>query len=584
MSKTLSNKMVEVETWQLIPWKKLQRQVFRLQKRIYNAVRKGDLRSAHKLQKLLLKSAAARYLAVRKVTQDNRGKKTAGVDGVKELTDNKRLELAKNLKLDGKSKPVKRILIPKPGTKEKRPLGIPTIEDRAKQALAKSVLEPQWEAKFEANSYGFRPGRNAQDAIAAIYSDIRTFSYYVLDADIEKCFDKINHQELIQKVDTFSSLRRQVKAWLKAGVLSKDGFEKTESGTPQGGVISPLLANIALHGLKEELGKNYPTRYTTIALAEKYGIKQGVNFTPPILYRYADDLVILHKSKKLVEECKEVVNNWLGKIGLNLKESKTRIAHTLGDNEIKGGFDFLGFNIRQYQVKPEHGSKDRSGNPTGFKTLIKPTKEAVKRHSKRIHEVVDSLKNAPQEMVINRLNPIIRGWCNYYSSVVSSRIFSRMDTIVFSILRRWANYRSPVKGGKHNMAKYWSIDTDGTWTFKTDGCNILVRHCNTKINYRIRLKGEKSPYDGDWVYWGTRLTQYSHMSKTFGLLLKRQEAKCVECNHTFTDRDVVEIDHIIPISNRGEDVITNKQLLHAHCHDIKTTRDRTLSDEATSLF
>lgn len=573
MSKTLSNKMVERDDWQLIPWKKLERQVFRLQKRIYNAVKQGDLRSVHKLQKLLLKSAAARYLAVRKVTQDNRGKKTAGVDGVKDLKNNDRLELAKNLKLDGKSKPVKRILIPKPGTKEKRPLGIPTIRDRAKQAIAKLVLEPQWEALFEANSYGFRPGRNPQDAIAAIYSDIRACSYYVLDADIEKCFDKISHQKLLEKANTFPSLRRQIKAWLKAGVVGKDGFENINSGTPQGGVISPLLANIALHGLKEELERVFPNRYTNKELAEKYGVKRDINFPSPILYRYADDLVILHKSKKLIEECQKVVNDWLGEIGLNLKDSKTRIAHTLGDDEIKGGFDFLSFNIRQYKVKPEHGSKDKKGNLNGFKTLIKPTKEAVKRHTRSIHEIVDSMRNAPQKELINRLNPIIRGWCNYYSSVVSSRIFSSIDTVVFSILRKWANYRSPMEGTKGNMAKYWSIDQDGTWTYKTDSLNVLVRHCNTKINYRIRLKGEKSPFDGDWAYWGARLSQYSHMSATFGALLKKQKAKCTECNHTFTDRDVVEIDHIIPTSQGGKDVIINKQLLHGHCHDKKSARE-----------
>lgn len=212
-----------------------------------------------RLQKTLLRSWTAKLLATRRVTQDNQGKKTAGVDGIKNLTPKQRLELIHKLNLTGKSKPTRRVWIPKPGKTEKRPLGIPTMLDRALQALAKLALEPEWEAKFEPNSYGFRPGRSCHDAIQAIFDAIKQKSKYVLDADIAQCFDKINHDKLLQKVNTFPTLSKQIKAWLKSGVIDSRIFERTEYGTPQGGVtLSPLLANIALHGM-ETLVKEYAT-------------------------------------------------------------------------------------------------------------------------------------------------------------------------------------------------------------------------------------------------------------------------------------------------------------------------------------
>ncbi|NEO63391.1 MAG: RNA-directed DNA polymerase [Moorea sp. SIO4G2] len=239
MSNTHNPVMVELNNWNSLKWKSIERAVFKLQKRIYKASQNGERAKARKLQKLLTKSKSARLLAVRKVTQDNRGKKTAGIDGKKSFSPNERLALAQSLELDGKARPVRRIMIPKPGRKEKRPLGIPTMEDRAKQALAKLALEPEWEAQFEPNSYGFRPGRSTKDAIAAIYSDINQNSYYVLDADIEKCFDQIDHEKLLNKVNTYPQMRRQLKAWLKAGALGKEGFIETPAlNTPRGGNLT----------------------------------------------------------------------------------------------------------------------------------------------------------------------------------------------------------------------------------------------------------------------------------------------------------------------------------------------------------
>lgn len=558
--------------WNNINWKQVNRHVFRLQKRIYQASQRGDRYTVAKLQKLLIKSWYGKLLAVRKVTQDNRGRKTAGIDGVSELSLQERVKLADSLSLDGISKPVKRVYIPKPGKNEKRPLGIPTIRERAKQALAKFALEPEWEAKFEENSYGFRPGRSAQDAIAAIYANIRTQDYYVLDADIEKCFDRIDHQVLLDKLSTFPKMRRQIKAWLKSKVLDRKVFILPKEGTPQGGVISPLLANIALHGLEEHLTNQFPRRYCNKALSEKYGIKADRNMQSPILHRYADDFVVFHKSKKLIEECKEEIAKWLSNLGLNLKESKTCIAHTRKNKGVKWGFDYLGFNIRQYDVADSASGRDKQGNLLGFKTLIKPSKDAIKNQVRKLGDYIRKNRNISQEKLIDALNLIIRGWTSYYSTVVSSRIFGSIDNILFKQLTRWATYRSPSLGKKRAMGKYWTIDINEKWDF-VKGKKKLLKHKDTKIEYRIRLIGSKSPYDGDWVYWVKRLSSYPHVSKRFRLLLKSQKGKCNYCKYNFTSADIVEIDHIIPLALGGKNRFDNLQLLHGHCHDKKTSND-----------
>jgi RNA-directed DNA polymerase len=280
--KTSSSKATEDMSgaWRELPWRKLEKHVYRMQKRIYRASQRGNTRQVAKLQKLLLKSEAARLLAVRRVTQDNQGKKTAGVDGVKSVPPKGRLLMAKQLHTQHwnfrkKPAPVRRIWIPKPGKAERRPLGIPTMMERAKQALVKMALEPAWEAQFEPNSYGFRPGRSAHDAIGAIFLGIRFKPKFVFDADIKGCFDSIDHQALLNKLHTYPKLTQLLRGWLKAGVMEGLGFTPTEQGTPQGGVISPLLANVALHGLEEVAQAGVGTNEA----AEK-----------PIVVRYADDV------------------------------------------------------------------------------------------------------------------------------------------------------------------------------------------------------------------------------------------------------------------------------------------------------
>src|SRR5947208_8974499 len=276
------------EEWAALPWRKLEQHRYGLQKRIFKASARGDLKTVHQLQKVLMKSRSARLVAVRRVTQENQGKKAAGVDGVKSVPPAGRLALAEaihpNRMNTRKPKPLRRVWIPKPGKAEQRPLGIPVMFDRACQALAKQALEPQWEALFEADSYGFRPGRGAHDAIGAIFNNIRLKSKYVLDADIKGCFDNINHQGLLEKLRTYPAMRRLVKGWLIAGVMDGLELSPTLAGTPQGGVGSPLLMNIALHGMQEALIEAYTGEKRTLAAQRK----------APKLIRYADDFVVLH--------------------------------------------------------------------------------------------------------------------------------------------------------------------------------------------------------------------------------------------------------------------------------------------------
>jgi RNA-directed DNA polymerase len=290
----------------------------------------------------LTRSYYARLLATRQITQDNSGKKTAGIDGIKSISPKQRLILAQNLNLKSKPLPARRILIPKPNG-EQRPLSIPAMRDRVCQALVKLVLEPEWEAKFEPNSFGFRPGRSSHDAIEAIFNSIKCKQKFVLDADISKCFDRINHDYLLCKINTSPTLRRAIKAWLRAGWVFEGKGEVSDIGVPQGGAISPLLANIALHGMENRI-----TQLANSLKGDKFKNRTSLTFV-----RYADDFVCLHPDREVIDKAKSVLIDWLDEVGLELSESKTRISHT------SDGFNFLGFNIRQYQVGKYHKSKSQ---------------------------------------------------------------------------------------------------------------------------------------------------------------------------------------------------------------------------------
>jgi RNA-directed DNA polymerase len=491
----MSRSAKAVYKWDEINWRRLERSVFKLQKRIYQASKSGDWKRVKRLQKLLLKSKSTKLLAVRRVTQINKGKKTAGIDGVKSLSPTQRLKLANELNLNEKSKPVRRVWIPKAWKSEKRPLGIPTMTDRAKQALVKLALEPEWEAKFAPNTYGFRPARSCHDAIEAIFKVIIQKNAYVLDADITGCFDNIDHIALLKKLNTFPKLRRVIKKWLINGVMEGEVFYKTKAGTPQGGVISPLLANIALHGLEYEIKRALQVEILQYA-KKKRPISRKVAMDTISIVFYADDFVVIHESKEIILKAKAFVEEWLRGIGLTINQSKTRIIHTLKSKDgNKAGFDFLGFSVRQYPV---------TTRVKGYKTLIKPNLESQKRHRKVISERLKDLTDATQKEVIEALNPLIKGWSNYFRSGVSSEVFGNMKSYMFQKLWKWARWRHPNKGLRWIKDKYFRRYKGNNWRFATaDKCRLAL-HNETHIKRHVKVQGTRTPYDGDLQYWSKR--------------------------------------------------------------------------------
>lgn len=563
--------------WSTIHWAKAERVVFKLQKRIYRAKSRGDVKAVRRLQRLLVKSRSAKLLATRRVTQDNRGKRTAGIDGVKALHPAQRMHLADTLTLPAKASPTRRVWIPKPGTTERRPLGIPTMRDRAAQALLKLALEPEWEAAFEPNSYGFRPGRSSQDAIEAIHHVITFKPRYVLDADIAKCFDRIDHAALLCKLDTTPTFRRAVRAWLKAGVMEGPELFPTEEGTPQGGVISPLLANIALHGLETAIVSAFPKTRARTTNREQYRYRQE-GWTPYIV-RYADDFVVLHQDETVISQAKQVASNWLADMGLELKPSKTRVAHTLYEhNGEQPGFDFLGFRIRQFPVGKRHTGTNRFGTPLGYKSITRPSPESQTRQRGHLRTLIRAHTGFSQDTVVGKLNPVITGWSHYYRSSAASRVFDKMDRVVWEQLWAWARRRHPNKGAYWRAERYWHPDSQaGKWTFHAKGGPVLKKHTDTTIQRHVKVQGNKSPFDGDWGYWAGRMGRHPELSDKVAMLLRRQKGKCPECGLYFKPDDVWETDHRTPTALGGTGKMENLQVIHGHCHDRKTARDGSLA-------
>jgi RNA-directed DNA polymerase len=541
--------------WNQLPWRKLEVVVFKLQRRIFKASQAGDDPRVHSLQKLLLQSRAAKLLAVRRVTQDNQGKHTAGVDGIKALTPRERTTLADQLGKLPIGSPTRRVWIPKPGTDERRPLSIPTLHDRALQALVKLALEPEWEARFEPNSYGFRPGRSVHDAIGAIFIAIEKQPKYALDADIAKCFDRIDQGALLRKLKTFPTLTRLIKAWLKAGVLDTGVFVETDAGTPQGGVLSPLLANIALHGLETHIRSQFPIR--TKRNPEQPG--RQLHWQPQVI-RYADDLVVLHRDRSVIERCRQLMQEWLQSIGLELSEHKTRITHTLETIEGEAGFDFLSFQVRQYPASKYNTSRGR-----GFKTLITPSKAAVKRHWAALSELISQNKAAKQANLIGVLNPVIAGWANYYRAVVSTKTFQLLDHRLYEKLRRWAFSRHPRKGRRWVIQRYWDITPGKSWDFRDRDGPTLNQHGRVPIVRHVKVQGKASPYDGNWRYWAARRGRYPGVPRRLAALLKKQGGRCEACRLFFKPEDLIECHH--RDGHRYHNRYINLAAVHRHCHD-----------------
>jgi RNA-directed DNA polymerase len=430
-----------------LPWKSLEQQVVRMQKQISQACQRGDKQTVHNLQQRLMESEAARLLAVRRVAEENQGKNTAGVDGIKSLTPKERLEMASAIHPRNWSRqpprPVRRVWIPKQGAAELRPLAILSMIDRCKQALVKLALEPEWEVHFEPHSYGFRPGRSAHDAIAAILVAIDRHPTFVFDADIEEAFDHIDQAMVLDKLQTFPALRQVINAWLKAGVMDGNTYFPSETGIAQGGVLSPLLMNVALHGMEAV-------------------VTEGSAREQPLLVRYADDFLILHADLKELQQAIKRIKQWLATMGLHLNVDKTRITHTLTPYQGHVGFDFLGFNIRQ---------------ESKVKTIITPSQEANERHLAAIDQRLRQLYTAPQSQVIAELNPLILGWVSYYNGVVPAATLSRYDDLLEQRLINWASKRHPGKARDWLLARYWHPTRNQRRVFATpEGIQLRTYH------------------------------------------------------------------------------------------------------------
>lgn len=528
------------EDWKTLPWKKFQRDVFRLQKRIYQAQTRCDFKRVRGLQRLLLRSYSARCLAVRQVSQDNRGKNTPGVDGVARLTPPQRMRMVRQLcNFSPSPAPIRRAYIPKASNpNEQRPLGIPIMRDRAEQALVKLALEPEWEARFEPNSYGFRPGRCPQDAIEAIFNHIRLKPKYVLEADIEKCFDRINHQALLAKLNNNPTINRQVRGWLKAGIFENGEVFPSEAGTPQGGIVSPLLANVALHGFETAI---------TTTLGKKHRLA---------VVRFADDFVITCDDLATLQAAMALTETWLAEMGLTLKPSKTYITHTLYEHEGRTGFDFLGFTIRQLPMGKHHSKR-------GYKVIIKPSIKAQKRHLEQMEALIHTHRGNNQAALIVALNPRIRGWTNYHRACSAKKIFDRMDHQLYWKLSKWAKWQNPHKSRAWRKLRYWHRKRNRL-DF-SDGKASLVKYADTPIKRHVKVQGHKSPFDGDWAYWIKRLGRDPSKPNRVIALLKRQECRCMLCGLSFMSDDHLEVHH--RNGNHCDNISANLALLHGHCHD-----------------
>ncbi len=549
--------------WLSIDWRRVEEDVRRMRQRIFTASQAGDLKRVRNLQKLMLRSRANTLLSVRRVTELNAGRETAGIDGKTALLPHLKADLAdwvQHRSESWKPKAVKRVYVPKADGRQ-RPLGIPVLADRCLQALVLGALEPEWEARFEPRSYGFRPGRGCHDAIESIYltgKGPNPRRPWVLDADLAAAFDRIDHDHLLSQLGTFPA-RGLVKRWLRAGVVENGHLTATKEGTPQGGVISPALLNVALHGMEQAAGVRYRTTGHNAGSAMRGS---------PVVVRYADDLVAMCHSREQAEQVKQRLAAWLVPRGLAFNEDKTRVVH------LSEGFCFLGFHVRLYRNR---------------KLLIKPSKAAVKRIRERLAAEMRTLRGSNAEAVIRTMNPIIRGWSAYYRGVVSNEVFNSLDFHVWKLAYKWAKHAHANKSRDwivHRYFRAFNPRRTDRWVFGDRGSGrYLSKFAWTKIVRHQLVKLGASPDDSALTeYWAQRRRKavIPLIDKTDWHLLARQNGACPACGSLLLNADhppssPTEWEQRLRATRKtitrraialgsGTADAPPTRLLHAHCH------------------
>src|SRR5215467_13020316 len=542
----------EAAEWFAIDWPSVYRNVRRLQVRIVKAMKENRWNKVKALQRLLTHSYSGKVLAVRRVTENN-GKRTSGVDRIIWKTPEDKIKAVRDLRRrEYHPQPLRRVYIPKKSDRTaKRPLGIPTMIDRSQQALHLLALDPVVETAADKNSYGFRQQRSCADAIAQCFITLShaPHTQWILEGDIKACFDQISHDWLLANVPMDRTI---LQKWLKSGYMDKHVLHETTEGTPQGGIISPALANYALDGLERLLRKKFPegTRLKSLG-----GKSASVNFI-----RYADDFVITSKSKEILEgKVQPVVEQFLQQRGLELSPKKTVITH------VEKGFDFLGQNVRRY--------------PNG-KLLIKPSKKNVKTFLDGIRRTIKAALGSSAADLIKELNPKIRGWANYHRHVVSKHTFVRVDYEIFHCLWRWARRRHRNKTLRWLKEKYFERHGSKNWSFVGEKYDDqgqphklrLLLASDTPIQRHVKVKCEANPYDPAFeTYFEAR--EGFHMRETFRgtrtlrYIWNEQHGLCTVCKLLITRTTGWRLHHCVALVRGGSKSAENRVLLHPECHD-----------------
>lgn len=498
------NEKHSANQWKQINWEEVKNFINKIQTRIAKATVKGNKRLARELQRMLTHSYYAKLWSVKKVTT-NRGKRTSGIDKVKWETPAEKYNAVMQLNKKGyKSQALKRTYIAK-GNGKKRPLGIPTMIDRAMQALEAMALDPIVESISDKTSFGFRKARSCQDAMHQLFIDLarKDAPQWILEGDIKSCFDEISHEWLSENTPIEKHVLNE---FLKSGYVYKNELFPTEQGTPQGGLISAILANHTLNGIEELLKKNFKRKTIRKKNCSESG-RQKVH-----LVRYADDFIITAKSEEVAIQARELVRIYIEKKGLILSEDKTLITN------ISTGFDFLGWNFRKY----------------GEKLIIKPSKKSIQKVINKIRDTIRDNTSSKQDYLITQLNFIIIGWSNYHQNVVARKVFERIDHITYLMLWKWARRRHPNKSRHWIKERYWKTIGNDHWRFSDT--KTLKRMSDKKIVRHLPLKLEKNPYiDTEYFEKRQMSLQANKMSGKFKSIWLKQKGICPQCKRFMED-------------------------------------------------